>query len=405
MKRMSLPRALIFGSLSLGVAVAMASCSASNENSSSGSTPSGGSGATLSGTLNGAGSTAQSAAMTAWQAAFQTANSGVTVNYDPVGSGGGVDQFLAGGINFAGSDAYLSSDQLNQATKTCGGDPIEVPVYVSPIAVIYNLSSVTSLNLSPSTLAQIFAGKITTWNDPAIVADNPGVTLPSTTITPVHRSDSSGTTDNFTDYLAQAATSDWTYPASEDWPIKNGEAANGTSGVVAAVQAGEGAIGYADASQAGSLGKATITVGSASVGPTAAAASKVLDESTPVSGRPATDLAMNVNRTTTTAGAYPIVLISYQIGFCQHQKSEADANLIKAFESYVVSADGQQAAASAAGSAPLTPALTTKPPRPRSTPSRPSSAHPAVRLISRMPGSAPPPRGADPGPTSDLRTT
>ena len=362
MKRMSLPRALVFGSLSLGVAVAMASCSASNENSSSGSTPSGGSGgsgASLSGTLNGAGSSAQSAAMTAWQAAFQTANSGVTVNYDPVGSGGGVDQFLAGGINFAGSDAYLSSDQLTQATKTCGGDPIEVPVYVSPIAVIYNLPSVTSLNLSPSTLAQIFAGKITTWNDPAIVKDNPGTTLPSTTITPVHRSDSSGTTDNFTDYLSQAATSDWTYPASEDWPIKNGEAASGTSGVVAAVQAGAGAIGYADASQAGSLGKATITVGSASVGPTAAAASKVLDESTPVTGRPATDLAMTVNRTTTTAGAYPIVLISYQI-VCQHQKSEAAANLIKAFESYVVSADGQAAAASAAGSAPLTPALTTK---------------------------------------------
>ena len=370
----------MLGAVSLTMALGLSACSASNE--SNGSDPSssdssdssssdsgtttetsgGGSGSSgpVSGDLNGAGSSAQEAAMAAWKAGFQIANPDATVNYDPAGSSAGREQFIAGGVLFAGSDAYLSDEELASAEKTCGGPAIELPVYVSPIAVIYNLPDVSDLQLSPETLAQIFAGKITTWDDPAIAADNPDASLPSTAITPVHRSDGSGTTDNFTDYLDQVDPQDWTYGMVDEWPIKSGEGGDGTSGVVAAVTNGEGTIGYADESQAGDLGQALIKVGSDYVAPSAEAASKILDESKPVSGRAkATDLALAVNRTSKTAGVYPIILISYQM-VCSTYDSQDKVDLVKAFESYVVSSAGQDAAAQEAQSAPITDALRTK---------------------------------------------
>jgi phosphate transport system substrate-binding protein len=340
----------------LALGLGLTGCGAANEQPQ-GNGGANGSGAnqtaSLSGTLNGAGSSAQEAAQGGWTAKFQTANPTVTVNYDPVGSGGGVDEFLSGGVAFAGSDAYLTTDQVTKSKKVCGGQTaIEVPDYVSPIAVVYNLPGVTNLRLSPDTVAKIFAGKITQWNDPAIKADNPGAKLPAQRITPVHRSDDSGTTDNFTDYLHQAAGSAWSYPASETWPVKSGEGADGTSGVVAAVQKGAGTIGYADASQAGQLSKAQIKVGSSWVGPTAAAASKAAGLSQPVSGRGASDMALSINRTTTESGAYPLVLISYLIG-CPTYGDANTAKLVKGYLTYIVSPEGQQVAAQVAGSAPL----------------------------------------------------
>ena len=160
----------------------------------------------MSGTLNGAGSSAQEAAQGAWTAGFQQANTGATVNYDPSGSGAGVEQFLAGAVNFAGSDAYLDDTQIADSKKPCAGQTaLEVPNYISPIAMVFNVDGVDKLQLSPDTAAKIFAGKITKWDDAAIKADNPGAKLPAQTITPVHRSDDSGTTKNFTDYLHQTA--------------------------------------------------------------------------------------------------------------------------------------------------------------------------------------------------------
>ncbi len=367
MKRTSLSNAALLSSAGLTLVLGLGACSASNEadasstTSETGSTTADGGSDTgttvaVSGTLDGSGSSAQEAAMAAWKANFQSANTGATVNYDPVGSGSGREQFIAGGVQFAGSDAYLDDDELAAAKKTCGSDPIEVPVYVSPIAVVYNLEGVEDVQLSPETLAQIFAGKITSWDDPAIKADNPDADLPSTTIAPVHRSDPSGTTENFTDYLAQIAPNDWTSEASDTWPVKSGEAADGTSGVVSAVTEGDGAIGYADASQAADLGHALIKVGSEYVGPTAEAASAVLDESKPAPGRASTDLAIDVNRNTEASGVYPIVLVSYQIT-CSTYDSQEQADLVKAFESYVISTEGQDAAAEAAGSAPITDAI------------------------------------------------
>jgi phosphate transport system substrate-binding protein len=227
-----------------------------------------------------------------------------------------------------------------------------VPAYVSPIAVVFNLPGIDSLELDAKTIAEIFDGKITKWNDQAIAALNDGVDLPSTAISPVHRSDDSGTTDNFTDYLSKASDGAWSHDPDGVWPIKGGEAAEGTSGMVAAVKGGEGTIGYADESQAGGLGLVSVQVGSDFVAPSAEGAAKAVAVSTPVSGRPDVDMAIDIDRTTTEAGAYPVLLTSYLIA-CQHYSDAGEAELVKGFLSYIVSDEGQQAAAAQAGSAPL----------------------------------------------------
>jgi phosphate transport system substrate-binding protein len=207
-------------------------------------------------------------------------------------------------------------------------------------------------------VAKIFAGKITSWNDPAIDAQNKGVKLPASHISPVHRSDESGTTNNFTDYLHQAGGSAWSWPAGETWPIKSGEGANGTSGVVAAVKSGTGTIGYADASQAGGLSTVAVKVGSGYVGPTATAAAKTLAASPTESGRSAGDIAVKVDRTPTAKGAYPVLLTSYLIACPTYPKGKAEA--VKGLLSYILSSQGQQAAAKNAGSAPLPASLMQK---------------------------------------------
>ena len=134
---------------------------------------------------------------------------------------------------------------------SCAADSsaLNLPVYISPIAVIFNVEGVDDLTLEPDTVAGIFAGKITKWNDPAIAADNPNAKLPDANITAVHRADDSGTTNNFTDTLNKLAPSVWTEAAADTWPAAfGGEAATGTSGVVNAVKNGKDTIGYADAS-------------------------------------------------------------------------------------------------------------------------------------------------------------
>ena len=335
------------------LALGLSACGAANEKSNSSASTK------LSGTLNAGGSSAQESAVAAWKKAFQTANTDTTINYDPVGSGGGREQFIAGGLKLAGSDAFLDDEELAKAKTTCKGPVVEVPVYVSPIAVIFNLPGVTDLNLTPSVLGSIFAGKITKWDDAAIKADNPSAKLPSSAITPVHRSDDSGTTENFTDYLVQASGGSWTSPKDKVWPIKSGEAAAGTSGVVSAVTKGSGTIGYADASQAGSLGVAKVKVGSKFTAYSPEAAAAVLDASQQVSGRGDTDIAINVDRKLATDGVYPIVLVSYQIA-CEKYSDKAQGDLIKAWLTYVSSSDGQAVAANDAGAAPLSAGLSAK---------------------------------------------
>jgi len=311
----------------------------------------------LSGDIEGAGASSQESAMGAWRAGFQSANPDVNVTYDPVGSGGGRTQFLEGGVAFAGTDAALDEEQLAQAADRCaGGEVIEIPLYISPIAVIYNLPGVDELNLSPEVMAGIFDRQITTWSAPEIAADNPDATLPDLPITPVNRSDESGTTENFTEYLAATAGEAWPYEASGDWPVAGGQSAQGTSGVVQTVNGGEGTIGYADASQAGTLGTANIMVGEAWVGYSPEAAAAVVDASPRAEGRGEHDIVVELDRTTTAEGAYPLVLVSYSLA-CAGYEDETEGQLVQAFLGYVASEEGQEAAAGAAGSAPISDTL------------------------------------------------
>jgi phosphate transport system substrate-binding protein len=344
--------------IAVTAAIALSSC-ASNEGGAAAPSESASS---LSGNLVGAGASSQDAAQQAWIAGFQTANPDVTIDYDPSGSGAGRETFLEGASDFAGSDrAFKAEEVAAGGFKKCAADSgiVELPLYISPIAVIFNLDGVDSLDLDAATVAGIFAGTITNWNDPAIAATNPKADLPDLAITAVHRSDKSGTTANFTEYLAAAAGDVWTSGAVEEWPLQGGEAAQGTSGVVDAVTNGTGTIGYADASRAGDLGTVSIKVGDEFIPYSPEAASAIVDESPFAEGRSEGDLAIELDRTSEEAGVYPIVLVSYLIA-CDQYEDPANVELVKAYLTYLASEEGQQVAAESAGSAPISDSLREK---------------------------------------------
>ncbi|SIN95787.1 phosphate ABC transporter substrate-binding protein PstS [Agromyces cerinus] len=354
---MNLKRLGVPAVIAVTAAIALSSC-ASNEG---GAAPSE-SASTLSGNLVGAGASSQDAAQQSWIAGFQTANPDVTVDYDPSGSGAGRETFLEGASNFAGSDRAFKDEELAAGGfKKCAADStiVELPLYISPIAVIFNVEGVDSLDLDAATVAGIFAGTITNWNDPAIAATNPDATLPDLAITPVHRSDDSGTTENFTEYLGAAAADVWTWEADGVWPLEGGEAAQGTSGLVDAVSNGNGTIGYADASRAGDLGTVSIKVGDEFVPYSPEAAAAIVDHSPFAEGRAEGDLAIDIDRTSEEAGVYPIVLVSYLIA-CGQYEDPANVDLVKGYLSYIASPEGQDTAAADAGSAPISDSLREK---------------------------------------------
>lgn len=314
----------------------------------------------LSGELNGAGASTQEKAMEAWRGTFQGNNPDLTINYDPVGSGGGRTGFLDGSASWAGSDAALSTEEYATAVTRCGADgAINLPIYVSAIAIAFNLDGIDSLKMDPATVAKIFDGKITKWNDPAIAAFNDGVTLPNASITIVHRSDESGTTKNFTDYLAKASNGAWPYDASGDWANDLGESGQGTSGVKQILAATKGTIGYLDSSQAGDLGAVAVKVGDAYVSHSAEGAAVALETSTVVGVNGPNDLAYKIDRTTTAAGAYPVMLASYVI-VCQKYDDAKEAAKVTSFLEYAASPEGQALSAAAAGSAPMSAELSGK---------------------------------------------
>jgi phosphate transport system substrate-binding protein len=343
-------------------ALALTSCGSDNATNTAPASDQASSGPKVTGTLTGIGASSTGAAMDAWKAGFAAANQGATVQYSPDGSGAGRKALIDGSAQFAGSDAYLKDDELEASKAVCGPDgAINIPVYISPIAVAFNLPGVTELKLDAPTVAKIFRGEISTWNDPAIAALNEGVSLPDLKVTPVNRSDDSGTTSNFTDYLASAAPEVWTDKSAGIWPANlQGENAKGTSGVVKTVTDTPGAVTYADDSAVGGkLGTASIKVGEEFVKISADAAAKAVEAGKPVEGRSANDVAIKLDRKTTESGAYPVVLVSYHV-VCSAYDSQETVDLVKAFENYVVSEEGQQAAADSAKSAPLSSALAEK---------------------------------------------
>ncbi|MCK6209716.1 phosphate ABC transporter substrate-binding protein PstS [Georgenia sp. EYE_87] len=321
--------------------------------------------AELSGTLPGAGASSQENAMNGWLAGFTEQYPDVQASYDPVGSGTGREQFINGATLFGGTDSKFDEEELAAGAERCyGGEVVELPLYISPIAVAYNLPGVEAenLNLEPETLAAIFNGDITRWNDPAIAESNPDVELPDLDIVPVNRSDDSGTTENFTEYLAAAAGDAWPHEASETWPISGTQSGAQTSGVVSTLQAAEGTIAYLDASQVPEgFGTVAVGVGEEFVPFSPEAAAAVVDASP--AAEDATDLRLTIDlaRDTEESGAYPIVLVSYTMA-CSVYETEQDAENVKALLTYIASEEGQQRAAdpTVAGSAPISEDLRTK---------------------------------------------
>lgn len=309
----------------------------------------------LSGTVTGGGSSAQNSAMNAWIGGFATMHPKVQVQYASVGSGAGRAGLLAGATNFAGSDAYLKESEVARSQETCGPEgAINIPTYISPISVAFNLPGVKELNFDAATIAKIFGGKITSWQDPAIKALNPGVAIPDVPLTAVARSDDSGTTENFTDYLHAAAPENWEHDPSGSWPGGLGsEQAQGNSGVVTTVARTEGAVTYADDSLVDkTLGKGKLKVGDSFVAVSGESAAIAVTASHRVPGRGANDIALELDRSTTKAGSYPLVLVSYFI-VCSGYTDPNTVELVKAFGHYVVSDEGQKVAADSAKSAPM----------------------------------------------------
>ncbi|MGA0566940.1 phosphate ABC transporter substrate-binding protein PstS [Rathayibacter sp. KR2-224] len=310
----------------------------------------------LSGTITAGGSSAQANAQAAWTAAFQAQATGVTINYDKSqGSGGGVTNWLNGSYDFAGTDAGLKDDQQTQSKAICGaGGALNLPTYLSGVAVIYNLPGV-KLQLSNKAVADIFSLKVTKWNDPEIAADNPGQTLPDSAITVVSRADGSGTTANFTSYLSQTQPSIWTYPVSTAWPVQGTSGQQGGSGVVNTVTAGVGTIGYADHSSIGKAEAAKIQVGTSKTFAdySASGATKAFDSAATATPQVKGDLLQKIDYTKITdKSAYPIPLLSYDV-VCTTFKDPKQAKLTAAYLGFVASETGQKVAAANAGSAPL----------------------------------------------------
>ena len=323
----------------------------SSSDSTSKSTP-------ISGNFSGAGASSQQAAVEAWIAGFQGTNPEAKIAYNPSGSGAGVQTFLTGATAWAGSDKALADDEVEQSKSVCTeGTTFDVPVYISPIAVVFNLKGVSDagkhINMDAATIAKIFDGKITKWNDPAIADQNKDLKLPDTAITVVHRSDKSGTTQNFVSYFKDVTPDNWTYDLSENWPNEVGQGAKGTSGVISTVKQADGTIGYADFSQVGDLGTVAVKVGDKYNEISAEAGSKVIADSKQddtVKGD--NRIVIKINHATEAEGAYPIVLVSYDI-VCPAYKDTKQAEFAKAWLTYVTSDEGQKAAQDAAGTAPL----------------------------------------------------
>ena len=318
--------AVVALTLTLGACSSSSSSSAPSGGSSGTSSSSGGGSANLSGTLNGSGSTLQLVYEQAAVQAFKSVQSGMTVNYGGGGSGKGRTDLAGGTVQFAGSDSPIPA---KEASNFKGKTVLYYPILIAPITVSYNLSGVSNLKLDATTIAGIFSGKIKTWNDPAIKATNSGVSLPSTPITVAVRSDSSGTTQNFSQFLMEAGGSAWTLGSSSiiKWP-STAHAGNGNGGVAQIIKSTPGAIGYVDyaTAKASSLTYASVKNKDGSyVAPSVQSATTAADNATV---KP--DLTFSAIWAP-GASSYPITAQSWVLVY----QTQSDANTSKMLQAYI----------------------------------------------------------------------
>ena len=322
--------------LAAGLVLAMAAvaCGSSDDSgTSSGTTQA----PLASATLNGSGATFPKAFYEVVIDAYKSVQPSITVNYAGGGSGKGRQELQDQVVDYAGSDGLVKAEDV---PKYKGGEFLYVPTTAAPITVSYNLSSVPKLVLDADTIAKIFQRQITTWNDPAITALNSGATLPSTAITVAHRSDGSGTTENFTKYLVAAAPTTWTLGSGStvEWPADT-QAGNGNQGVAQIVKSTDGAVGYVDLSDAKASGLQTAEIknkdGNA-VAPTVQGAEAAL-----------ANVTVNPDGTynpLNAAGAdsYPITAPTWILVY-KNQTDKAKGDALKGFLTYMVT-DGQDLA-------------------------------------------------------------
>ncbi|MFB6521140.1 phosphate ABC transporter substrate-binding protein PstS [Streptomyces sp. NPDC056401] len=295
------------------------------------------------GKLLASGSSAQKNAVDLWVKAYMAACPGIEVNYKSSSSGEGIVAFNQGTVGFAGSDSALKPEAVEESKKICtGGQGIDLPMVGGPIAIGFNVAGVDKLVLDAPTLASIFNDKIKKWDDEAIKKLNPGVTLPSTAIQAFHRSEDSGTTENLGKYLKAAAPEAWTYEAAKKWPAPGGQAASGSAGVASQVKAVDGAIGYFELSYASSQSIKTVDVATGAATPVKATgenASKAI-AAAKISGT-GDDLALKLDYATKAEGAYPIVLVTYEI-VCDKGNKPESLKAVKSFLNYTASDAGQK---------------------------------------------------------------
>jgi phosphate transport system substrate-binding protein len=357
-------RALTLGALAVSGALALTACGSDDNGGTTTApaprrpTPARSSATTPRGQLLADGSSAQKNAIDAWVKAFSQA-CGVQINYKGGGSGAGVTSFNQGQLAFAGSDSALKPEEVTASKQVCsGGQGIDLPMVGGPIALGYNVPGVDNLVLDAPTLAKIFDSKITKWNDAAIKKLNPSATLPDLKIQAFHRSDESGTTDNFTKYLIATTPANWKYSGGKAWQAKGGQSAAGSAGVAAGVKQTSGAIGYFELSYVADGVKAvSINTGAAApVAPSTDSATKDIAAAQVVGT--GSDLTLKLDYKTKAEGAYPITLVTYEI-VCDKGNKADTLPATKAFLTYIASEDGQKVL-STIDYAPIPDAIITK---------------------------------------------
>lgn len=317
--------------LVLGGALLAPGCNSSSQNQTSGSTK-----------ILGAGSTFINPIMSHWVSGFQRSHPGVEINYQSIGSGGGIRQLKEGLVDFGATDAALDDNKLKEMPAL-----VQIPESAGPVCITYNLAGLKEpLKLSAATLAGIYLGKITTWRDPAIRKDNADVALPNTAIAVAHRSDGSGTTNIFTTYLSKVSP-EWEKKAGKamsiNWPA--GLGGKGSEGVTGIVKQTPGAIGYVELSYAteNKLPVAQIENQAGNwVEPTVAGATAAIDAFKD-------DLAKDVRNPVVDApasakDAYPIVGLTFLL-VPKQPKDAAKGQIVKQFVQFIIT-EGQNSAES-----------------------------------------------------------
>lgn len=330
--------------LALTGALALAACGGQEANKASTGAGGGASvaGDCFTGNLTGEGSSAQKNAIEVAIAQYGAKCSGANISYNATGSGAGVKQFTAQQVNFGGTDSVLKDDEKVKAKEGCGSEAWDIPMVVGPLGVAYNVKGIDKLVLDAPTMAKVFNGKITTWNDPAIAKLNPGASLPSTAIKVYFRSDESGTTENFTKYLKAAAPSDWTMDASKKWTGSVGEGKPQNAGVAQAVKAQDGAIGYLEWSYItqNNLKMASVDTGSGKpVELTAESVGKAVNIAKQVGT--GNDLALKLDYATKAEGAYPMILVTYEL-VCSKYKDAETGKKVKSFLKLMATSEVQK---------------------------------------------------------------